>query len=136
MTFAALSAFAEEFLALRRSSARHDPRQQGVELRYLKHREKLLRGFLLCWRNCGCPWPIPSSLLLDWIAVGADRQHPYRDQHRYYTVRTFLRQVRIIEPATGITDARPEIGGVPFRCGQRQVNVDQLVIEVLTRGVE
>ena len=89
MTFAALSAFAEEFLALRRSAARHDPRQQGVELRYLKHREKLLRGFLLCWRNCGCPWPIPSSLLLDWIAVGADRQHPYRDQHRYYTVRAF-----------------------------------------------
>jgi integrase/recombinase XerD len=104
MTFAALSAFAEEFLALRRSAARHDPRQQGVELRYLKHREKLLRGFLLCWRNCGCPWPIPSSLLLDWIAVGADRQHPYRDQHRYYTVRAFLRQVRIIEPATGIPE--------------------------------
>ena len=104
MTFAALSAFAEEFLALRRSAARHDPRRQGSELRFLRHREKLLRGFLLYWRNCGCPWPIPSSLLLDWIAVGADRQHPYRDQHRYYTVRAFLHQVRIIEPATGIPE--------------------------------
>ena len=41
-----------------------------------------------------------------------------------------------IEPTASITDARLEIGGVPFRCGQRQVNVDQLVIEVLTRGVE
>ena len=41
-----------------------------------------------------------------------------------------------IEPTASITDARPEVGGVSFRCGQRQVNVDQLVVEVLTRGVE
>lgn len=104
MTFAALSAVAEEFLALQRATARHDPRQNGRELRGLKHKEKLLREFLLYWRNCGRPWPIPSSLLLDWIRVGADRQHPYRDQHRYYTVRAFLRQMRILEPATGIPE--------------------------------
>ena len=41
-----------------------------------------------------------------------------------------------IEPTASITDARLEFGSVPFRCGQRQVNVDQLVIEVLTRGIE
>ena len=78
MTFATLSALAEEFLALRRSAARRDPRYQGHELRNLRHKEKLLRGFLRYWRSRGLPWPIPSSLLLDWIALGADRQHPFR----------------------------------------------------------
>lgn len=84
--------------------ARRDPRRKDSEQRFLRRREKLVRGFLLYRRRCGRPWPIPSSLLLDWIAVGADRQHPYRDQHRYYTVRAFLRQVRIFEPATGIPE--------------------------------
>jgi integrase len=41
-----------------------------------------------------------SSLVLDWIAVGSHRQHPYRDQRRFYVVRAFLQQIRIFEPAT------------------------------------
>ena len=104
MTFAALSAFAEEYLALQRSATRHEPRRNGHDLYFLRHKEKLLRGFLLYWRSRGRPWPIPSSLLLDWIAVDSDGQHHFRDQHRYYTVRAFLRQVRIFEPATGIPE--------------------------------
>jgi integrase len=100
----ATAVIAEEFLALQRSTAKHDPRRNDTDLRFLRHKEKMLRGFLLYWRSCGRPWPIPSSLLLDWIRVGSDRQHPYRDQHRYYTVRAFLRQVRIFEPATGIPE--------------------------------
>jgi len=90
MTFAALSAFAEEYLALQRSATRHDPRRNGYDPRFLRHKEKLLRGFLLYWRSRGRPWPIPSSLLLDWIAVGTDGQHHRRDQYRYYTIRAFL----------------------------------------------
>jgi hypothetical protein len=44
--------------------------------------------------------------------------------------------VLYIESAASITDARLEISGMPYRCGQRQVDVDQLVVEVLTRRVE
>ena len=104
MTFTALSAFAEQFLALRRSVSRHDPHQNGREDRALKHRETLLRSFLAYWRSRGCPWPIPSPLLLNWIAVGSDREHPYRDQRRFYVARAFLQRVRTFEPATGIPE--------------------------------
>ena len=51
-----------------------------------------------------CPWPIQSSLLVDWVAVGSPRQHPYRDQRRFYVVRAFLQQIRTFEPATAIPE--------------------------------
>jgi integrase len=104
MTFAALSAWAEEFLALRRSLTKWDPRQNGRERRGLQHREKLLRNFIDYWRQHRCPWPIPASLVLDWVALGSDRQRPFRDQRRFYVVRAFLYQVRVLEPATGIPE--------------------------------
>lgn len=104
MTFDALSAFAEEFLTLRQAVARRDPHQNGRDRRGLKHREKLLRSFIAYWNEQGAPWPIRSSVLLDWVAVGSDRQHPYRDQRRFYVARAFLLQVRIFEPATEIPD--------------------------------
>ena len=104
MNFAALSAFAEEFLALRQAVARRDPHRNGRDRRGLKHREKLLRSFIAYWHEQGDPWPIRSSVLLDWVAVGSDRQHPYRDQRRFYVARAFLLQVRVFEPATEIPD--------------------------------
>jgi integrase/recombinase XerD len=104
MNYAALSAFAEEFMALRSALIRRDPHHDFRDRRYLRHREKLLRGFLSFWHERGDPWPIRSSLLLDWVAVGSDRRHPWRDQHRFYTARAFLLQVRIIEPATEIPE--------------------------------
>jgi integrase/recombinase XerD len=104
MNFAALSAFAEEFIALRQAVARRDPHQNGQDRRGLKHREKLLRSFIAYWHEKGDPWPIRSSILLDWVAVGSDRQHPYRDQRRFYVARTFLLQARVFEPATEIPD--------------------------------
>jgi integrase/recombinase XerD len=104
MNFAALSAFAEEFLALRQAVARRDPHQNGRDRRGLKHREMLLRSFIAYWHEKGDPWPIRSSVLLDWVAVGLDRQHPHRDQRRFYVARAFLLQVRVFEPATEIPD--------------------------------
>jgi integrase/recombinase XerD len=104
MTFSALSAYAEEFLALRRAVAKPDPHHSDQDRRSLRHREKLLRGFIAFWHDQGCLWPIRAALVLDWIALGADRQHPYRDQERFYTVRAFLRQVRIFEPSTEIPE--------------------------------
>ena len=104
MTFAALSAYSEEFLALRRSVARSRPHQNDQDRRSLRHREKLLRSFIAFWHDRGCPWPIRATLLLDWIALGADSQHPYRDQERFYIVRAFLRQVRVFEPSTEIPE--------------------------------
>ena len=60
------------------------------------------------WRRCGCG--------------------------RLWCLDTLEVVVFYVEPTASITDARLEIGGVPFRCGQRQVNVDQLVVEVLRRA--
>ena len=51
MNFAALSAFAEEFIALRQAVARRDPHQNGQDRRGLKHREKLLRSFIAYWHE-------------------------------------------------------------------------------------
>lgn len=105
MTFSALPAFAEEFLALRRAVAKSDPHHGDQNRRSLRHREKLLRSFITFWHDHGCPWPIRAALVLDWVALGADRQHPYRDELRFYTVRAFLRQVRIFEPGTEIPES-------------------------------
>jgi integrase/recombinase XerD len=102
MTFSAMSAHAEEFLALKRAVAKADPHGNSQDRRSLKHREKLLRSFVAYWRDQQCPWPIRFSLVLDWVAVGSDRQQPYRDQLRFYVVRAFLQQIRTFEPATEI----------------------------------
>jgi len=102
MTFSALSAHAEEFLALKRAVAKADPHGNSQDHRSLKHRGKLLRSFVAYWRDQQCPWPIRFSLVLDWVAVGSDRQQPYRDQLRFYVARAFLQQIRTFEPATEI----------------------------------
>src|SRR5258708_23844233 len=104
MTFSALSVYADEFLALRRAVAKADPHHNDQDHRSLRHREKLLRSFITFWHDRGCPWPIRAALVLDWIALGADLQHPYRDQHRFYIVRGFLRQVRTFEPHTEVPE--------------------------------
>jgi len=104
MNFAALSAFAEEFMALRSAVARRDPHRNNRDRISLKHREQLLRSFIAYWHEHGGQWPIRSSLLLDWVAVGSDRQHPSRDQRRFYVARSFLQQVRVLEPATEIPE--------------------------------
>jgi len=104
MTFSALSAHAEEFMALKRAVAKADPHGNSQDRRSLKHRETLLRSFIAYWRDQQCPWPIQSSLVLDWVAVGSARQHPYRDQRRFYVVRAFLQQIRTFEPATAIPE--------------------------------
>jgi hypothetical protein len=97
MNFSTLSALAEDFLALNRAVSKVDPYRNAQDGRSLKHREKLLRSFIAYWRDCGCPWPIRSSLVVDWIAVGSHRHHPYRDQRRFYVVRAFLQQIRTFE---------------------------------------
>ena len=104
MNFSTLSAHAEEFLALKRAVAKVDPHRNTQDERSLKHREKLVRSFIAYWRDRGCPWPIRSSLLVDWIAVGSHPHHPYRDQRRFYVVRAFLQQIRTFEPATEIPE--------------------------------
>ena len=104
MTFAALSTFAGKFIALRRAIAKPNPLQIGRTRRALRYREKLLHSLLTYWRKRGCPWPIRRALVLKWIAVGSNPQHPYRDEHRFHVARAFLRQVRVFEPATEIPD--------------------------------
>jgi len=104
MTFSDMSAHAEEFLALKRAVAKADPHRNSQDRRSLKHREKLLRSYVAYWRERGCPWPIRSSSVLDWVAVGSQRHHPYRDQRRFYVARAFLQQIRTFEPATEIPE--------------------------------
>jgi len=68
------------------------------------YRVSLLRSFLDFWKERGSPWPIKASLALEWVAVGADRQRPYRDLRRLQVVQALLQQVRVFEPATEIPE--------------------------------
>jgi integrase/recombinase XerD len=54
-----------------------------------------------------------AALALDWVAIGTQAHHPYRDQQRVWAVRAFLYQVRAFEPETEIP---PNI----FRVGRRR----------------
>jgi integrase/recombinase XerD len=112
MTLAMLSGYLEDFLAMKRTRAKTDPRC-GPERRQLRYNERLLRSFLAFWQARGCPWPIRAALALDWAAVGSHPNHPYRDQHRMWAIRAFLYQVRAFEPGT-------EIPPIIFRAGRRR----------------
>jgi hypothetical protein len=61
-------------------------------------------GFLAFWQHHGRPWPIRAAHVLDWLAAESHPQHPYRGQHRFYTLRAFLQQVRIFEPETEVPE--------------------------------
>jgi integrase/recombinase XerD len=112
MTLTTLSAYLDDFLAMKRVRAEADARS-GPERRQLRYTERLLRSFLEFWQVRGCPWPMRAALALDWVAIGTQAEHPYRDQQRVWAVRAFLRQVRAFEPETEIP---PNI----FRVGRRR----------------
>ncbi|CAN5799610.1 tyrosine-type recombinase/integrase [soil metagenome] len=112
MTITTLSAYMDDFLAMKRVRAEGDARS-GPERRQLRYTERLLRSFLEFWQARGCPSPIRAALALDWVAIGTQAHHPYRDQHRVWAVRAFLYQVRAFEPETEIP---PNI----FRPGRRR----------------
>jgi hypothetical protein len=65
MTYLELSAYAEEFLAMRRAIFRANPRRGGQDRRHLRYTERLIRGFTTYWQGQGCAWPISSALVLD-----------------------------------------------------------------------
>jgi hypothetical protein len=69
MNFAALSAFAEEFLALRQAVARRDPHQNGRGRRGLKHSEKLLRSFIAYRHEQGADTQVRLYLTRDEMEV-------------------------------------------------------------------
>src|SRR5262249_35639826 len=94
----------EKFLTLRRSVFRPNPQRGAQDQRRLRYNEKLIRGFVAYWNQQKHPWPIPSALVLDWVTLGSDRSHYYRDLRRFYIVRAFLQQVRVFEPGTQIPE--------------------------------
>jgi integrase/recombinase XerD len=112
MTLTTLSTHLDDSLAMKRVRAEVDARS-GSARRHRRYTERLLRSFLEFWRVRGCPWPIRAALALDWVALGTQARHPYRDQQRVWAVRAFLYQVRAFEPATEIP---PNI----FRVGRRR----------------
>jgi len=104
MNITKLSAYLEEFLALKRTMAEAEPHYDAFDRRSLRHKEKLLRNFLAFWNHHGHPWPIRAAHVLDWLAAESHPQHPYRGQHCFYTLRAFLQQVRAFEPETEVPD--------------------------------
>ena len=112
MTLTTLSTYLEDFLAMKRVRAEVDARS-GPERRQLRYTERLLRSFVEFWQARGCPSPIGAALALEWVTIGTQAHHPYRDQHRVSAVRAFLTQVRAFEPETEIP---PNI----FRPGRRR----------------
>ncbi len=79
MNITKLSAYLEEFLALKRAMAEADPHYDPFDRRSLRHKEKLLKNFLAFWQHHGRPWPIRAAHVLDWLAAESHPQHPYRD---------------------------------------------------------
>ena len=112
MTLMRLSTYLDDFLAMKRIRAEADARSDSAR-RHRRYTERLLRSFLEFWQARGCPWPIRAALALDWVAIGAQARHPYRDQQRVWVVRAFLYHVRAFEPETEIP---PNI----FRVGRRR----------------
>jgi hypothetical protein len=81
MTLATLSTYLDDFLAMKRVRAEVGARS-GSARRHRRYTERLLRSFLEFWQARGCPWPIRAALALDWVAIGTQARHPYRDQQR------------------------------------------------------
>src|SRR6202008_1998359 len=105
MTLSKLSAYLDQFLVMRRTMAEANPHFGAFHRRLLRHKEKLLRRFLAFWQEQGRPWPIRSRCVLDWITAGSPPEHPYRDQHHFYTLRAFLHQLRSFEPETEVPES-------------------------------
>ena len=106
MNFEALSQHLEAFLALKRARARRNPYFEGEQRRRLRYEEALLRSFLERWRLHGCPWPIHSEFVMDWVMVGSTLSRPCRDEHRLLAIRAFLLQVRTFAEETGIPQSQ------------------------------
>jgi len=105
MTPAELSAYLDQFLLVRRTMAEADPHLGAFHRRLLRYKEKLLRNFLTFWQQQSCPWPIRTQIVLAWITVSSHPDHPFRDQHHFYTLRAFLRQLRTREPETEVPES-------------------------------
>ena len=105
MTLSKLSAYLDQFLVMRRTMAEANPHFGAFHRRLLRYKEKLLRRFLAFWQEQGRPWPIRSSCVLDWITAGSHPEHPYRDQHHFYTLRAFLQHLRTFEPETEVPES-------------------------------
>jgi integrase len=105
MTLAKLSTYLDQFLSTRRMMAEADPHFDACHRRLLRHKETLLRDFIAFWKKQGCPWPIRSQIVLDWITVNGHPDHPYRDQHHFYTLRAFLQQLRTFELETEVPES-------------------------------
>jgi integrase len=108
MTLAKLSAYLDQFLLIRRTMVEADPHFEAFHRRLLRYKEKLLRSFLAFWQQQGRPWPIRAKTVLDWITATSHPEHPFRDQHHFYTLRAFLQQLRTFEPETEVPES-------PFR---------------------
>jgi len=132
MNIMELPGFLEEHLALKRTLAESSPHYDRLARNQFNFRENLLRAFLAFWQEHGSPWPIGAAFALDWVAVGADCQRPYRDLRRLQVVRAFLQQVRVFEPETEI----PE--NVFRTCGRRTPHIfsDQEVAQLMTAALQ
>jgi integrase/recombinase XerD len=105
MTFTKLSGYLNQFFATQRTMAEADPHFDAFHRRLLRYKQKLLRNFLAFWKQQGCPWPIRTQTVLDWITASSHPEHPYRDQHHFYILRAFLKQLRTFEPETEVPES-------------------------------
>jgi integrase len=126
MTFETLSMHLDNFLAMKHRA--DGETWTGSAARTFRYTERLLRNFLECWRARGCASPIRASFASEWVTIGTQAQHPYRDQHRIWAIRAFLTHVRAFEPGTEIP---PNI----FRVGRARRRPYVFSDEELTRLV-
>jgi integrase/recombinase XerD len=94
----------DQHLALRRPVGRAHPDDAERYRGQLNYRRKLLRSFVRFWSSKGRPWPIPAACALEWVSAEVDPRHPFRELHRTFAVRGFLKHLRGTEPGTQVPD--------------------------------
>jgi integrase len=97
-----LLAVAEQHLTLTRPAARAHPDDAIRNRGKFGYRKNLLRSFVQFWSVKGSPWPISAGLALEWVSTESNLGQPYRDRHRMFAVRGFLKHLRTVEPATEV----------------------------------
>lgn len=102
MNAGVLLSIADQHLNLIRSTPRATFDNMRRHRLQFEHRKKLLCRFIEFWSARECPWPIPSTVVLDWISENAQPGRPYRNSYYSLVIRSFLAYLRAIEPSTEV----------------------------------
>jgi integrase/recombinase XerD len=92
----------DKYIKLSRAATCPSGEARTVNDRIQRYKENLIRDFFRFWSEREQSWPIKTAVVLDWVSQGCAPAHPYRDRHRFFAVRDFLKHLRALESSTEI----------------------------------